>query len=117
MFNMNLNKLNVNEAELKAFIYQQLNEIQPFVGDCDVGIKMIYTPDNQFLVRMQASHEGGDVEVEGTNEDVYSALSQAKHALIRTFSSLDQNESEDEESESSRDNEIQTALSKKEMKH
>jgi ribosome-associated translation inhibitor RaiA len=116
MFNMNLNKLNVNEAELKAFIYQQLNEIQPFVGECDVGIKMTYTPDNQFLVRMQASHEDGNVEVEGSHADVYSALSQAKHALIRTFSTLDQNEDEDESHEK-RESEIQTALTKKEFKH
>ncbi len=116
MFAMNLNKLNVNEAELKAFIYQQLNEIQPFVGESEVGIKMTYTPENQFLVRMQASHEAGDVEVEGTNEDVYSALSQAKHALIRTFSSLDNTESE-EETDEKRDVEIQSVLTKKDVKH
>lgn len=114
MFAMNLNKLNVNEAELKAFIYQQLNEIQPFVGESEVGIRMTYTDDNQFLVRMQASHEAGDVEVEGSHEDVYSALSQAKQALIRTFSSLDNQE---DESEDLRVSEIQSALAKKDLKH
>jgi ribosome-associated translation inhibitor RaiA len=116
MFAMNLNKLNVNEAELKAFIYQQLNDIQPFVGESEVGIKMTYTPDNQFLVRMQASHEAGDVEVEGAHEDVYAALSKAKHALIRTFASLDNTESE-ESDEEQRDVEIKSVLSKKEVKH
>ncbi len=116
MFAMNLNKLNVNEAELKAFIYQQLNDIQPFVGDCEVGIKMTYTPDQQFLVRMQASHEAGDVEVEGTNENVFTALTQAKHALIRTFSTLDTSEIEDGE-ETERDVEIEQLLTKKEVKH
>lgn len=88
MFAMNLNKLNVNEAELKAFIYQQLNDIQPFVGEAEVGIKMTYS-DNQFLVRMQATADNGSVEVEGTNENVFTALSQAKHALIRTFTTLE----------------------------
>ncbi len=116
MFAMNLNKLNVNEAELKAFIYQQLNDIQPFVGDCEVGIKMTYTPDNQFLVRMQASHEAGDVEAEGANENVFTALSTAKHALIRTFSTLDTSEAEDEEIEQ-RDSEINQMLAKKDIKH
>ncbi len=116
MFALNLNKLNVNEAELKAFIYQQLNDIQPFVGDCEVGIKMTYTPEQQFLVRMQASNEAGDVEVEGTNENVYTALSQAKHALIRTFSTLDTTEAEEIE-EIERDSEIEQMLSKKDVKH
>lgn len=114
MFAMNLNKLNVNEAELKAFIYQQLNDIQPFVGEAEVGIKMTYTPENQFLVRIQASHDDGDVEVEGTHADVYSALSQAKHALIRTFSSLD---NQTEEIDEERDQEIESVLTKKEVKH
>jgi hypothetical protein len=116
MFAMNLNKLNVNEAELKAFIYQQLNDIQPFVGDCEVGIKMTYTPDELFLVRMQATHEAGDVEVEGTNENVYTALSQAKHALIRTFTTLDTSEMEDGDEEE-RDVEIKQMLVKKDVKH
>ena len=114
MFAMNLNKLNVNEAELKAFIYQQLNDIQPFVGEAEVGIKMTYS-DNQFLVRMQATADSGSVEVEGTNENVYSALSQAKHALIRTFTSLESEEEDGAEKE--RDIEIQTALTKKDVKH
>ena len=116
MFAMNLNKLNVNEAELKAFIYQQLNDIQPFVGDCEVGIKMTYTPEQLFLVRMQASHEAGDVEVEGTNENVFTALTEAKHALIRTFSTLDTAETEDGDEEE-RNMEIQDMLTKKDVKH
>ena len=114
MFAMNLNKLNVNEAELKAFIYQQLNEIQPFVGEAEVGIKMTYTPDNQFLVRMQATNQDGSVEVEGTHENVYTALSTAKHALIRTFSTLD---AEEDESDEQREAEIQSMTTKKEVKH
>ena len=117
MFAMNLNKLNVNEAELKAFIYQQLNDIQPFVGDCEVGIKMTYTPEHLFLVRMQASHEAGDVEVEGTNENVFTALSEAKHALIRTFSTLDTTAEAEDGDDEERDVEIKQMLTKKDVKH
>ena len=65
---------------------------------------------------MQASHEAGDVEVEGTNENVFTALTQAKYALIRTFSTLDTSEVEDGE-ETERDVEIQQLLTKKEVKH
>ena len=114
MFAMNLNKLNVNEAELKAFIYQQLNDIQPFVGEAEVGIKMSFS-DNQFLVRMQATVDTGSVEVEGTNENVYSALSEAKHALIRTFTSreIEEEEGADED----RNMELESAMAKKDVKH
>lgn len=109
MFTMNLGKLNVNEAELKAYIYQQLNDIQPYVGEAPVAIKMSYTPDKAFLVKIQATHEIGEIEAQGTHEDVYSALSEAKNALIKSFSAID-DAIDAEEGESQRDIELQTLL-------
>ena len=109
MFAMNLGKLNVNEAELKAYIYQQLNDIQPYVGEAPVAIKMTYTPENEFSVKILASHEVGDIEAQGTNEDVYSAISQAKDALIRSFSALD--DEFETEGDVDRDAEIRSIMS------
>jgi len=108
MFSMNLGKLNVNEAELKAYIYQQLNDIQPYVGEAPVAIKMTYTNDNEFFVKIMANHEVGDIEAQGMNADVYSAIQEAKTALIRSFSALD-DEVESEETEQ-RDVEIQAII-------
>ena len=108
MFAMNLGKLNVNEAELKAYIYQQLNDIQPYVGEAPVAIKMTYTNDNEFFVKILANHEVGDIEAQGMNADVYSAIQEAKTALIRSFSALDDElESEDGDQ---RDVEIQNII-------
>jgi ribosome-associated translation inhibitor RaiA len=89
MFTMNLDKLNINEAELKAFIYQQLNDMEPYVGSEAVAIKMAYTNEGRFVVKMQASHEIGNIEAESTGEDIFNAISQAKFALIRSVTSLD----------------------------
>jgi len=109
MFAMNLGNLNVNEAELKAYIYQQLNDIQPYVGEAPVAIKMTYTADKEFLVKILANHEVGDIEAQGSNSDVYSAISEAKDALIKSFSALD-DEFETEEG-NSREAEIQAIIS------
>jgi ribosome-associated translation inhibitor RaiA len=108
MFAMNLGKLNVNEAELKAYIYQQLNDIQPYVGEAPVAIKMTYTNENEFFVKILANHEIGEIEAQGSHADVYSAISQAKQALIRSFSALD-DEVESEEIDQ-RDAEIQSII-------
>lgn len=89
MFAMNLDKLNINEAELKAYIYQQLNDMQPYVGDSPVAIKMAYTTDGQFIVKMHTSHDIGDVEAESSGEDIFNAISKAKFALIRSVTTLD----------------------------
>lgn len=109
MFSMNLGQLDVNEAELKAYIYQQLNDIQPYVGEAAVAIKMSYTSDKEFFVKMSAAHEVGDIEAQGSHEDVYLAISQAKAALIRNLSAVE-DEIEAEEGTGHRDVEIQTIL-------
>ncbi len=89
MFAMNLGKLNINEAELKAYIYQQLNDIQPYIGDDPVAIKMALTESGEFVVKMQYQHDGGEVATETTGEDIFSAISKAKTAFIRSLASLE----------------------------
>lgn len=89
MFAMNLGKLNINEAELKAYIYQQLNDIQPYIGDAPVAIKMAYTENGEYIVKMQYVHDGGEIEAESSGGDIFNAISKAKTAFIRTLNSLE----------------------------
>lgn len=88
MFSMNLNKLKVNEAELKAYIYQQLADIEPYVGGNTVSIKMSYNKEEQFEVKINAVHDIGEIEVLGVDDDVYSALSNAKYELLKNLHSF-----------------------------
>lgn len=91
MFSINLSKLNINEAELKAYIYQQLNDIQPYIDDEEpIAIKMAYSEDDGFIVKMQYHFDGSNIEAESTGGDIYSAISGAKEAFIKTLHSLDQ---------------------------
>lgn len=90
MFTMNLGKLNINEAELKAYIYQQLHDIQPYIGDESIAIKMAYSEDDGFIVKMQYNFEGANIEAESSAEDIFNAISRAKDAFIRNLHSLDQ---------------------------
>lgn len=91
MFSMNLGKLNINEAELKAYIYQQLNDIQPYIDDDEpIAIKMAYSEDDGFIVKMQYHFDGENIEAESTGEDIYNAISRAKAAFIKSLHSLDQ---------------------------
>ena len=108
MFAVNLGKLNINEAELKAYIYQQLNDIQPYVGEAPIAIKMTYTDDEEFLVKIMADHEVGEIEAQGSHTDVYSAIQQAKTALIRSFSAID--DEVETEAHEKRDEEIQSII-------
>lgn len=90
MFTLNLGQLNINEAELKAYIYQQLNEIEPYIGNASVAIKMAYAEDeDQFMVKMIFDHEAGSVEAESVGSDIFSTLSHAKSTLIKNVHSLD----------------------------
>lgn len=107
MFAMNLDKLKVNEAELKAYIYQQLNDLQPYVGEIPVAIKMMYAND-KFVVKILASHEAGEIEAQGLDENVFSAISSAKYALIKSLSAIDEVLTEDDEPH--RDMQIQSIL-------
>jgi ribosome-associated translation inhibitor RaiA len=115
MFSVNLSKLKVNEAELKAYIYQQLEAIQPYAGDAALSIKMSYDEKKHFQVKILASHEIGDIEAEGHDEDVYSALANAKDALIKSLSSLDF--IEEEEFPTERNQEIADILAGKNYLH
>lgn len=89
MFALNLGQLNINEAELKAYIYQQLNDMHPYVGDSPISIKMAYTADEKFVVKMVFDHEAGAIEAQSTGNDIFNAISNAKSALIRSVHSLD----------------------------
>lgn len=88
MFAVNLATLNINEAELKAFIYQQLNDIQPYIGEDEVAIRMALTETGEFVVKMQYQHDAGEIAAETTGADIFNAISQAKTAFIRSITSL-----------------------------
>lgn len=113
MFSMNLSKLKVNEGELKAFIYQQLHDLEPYVGEGSVSIKMSYTKDEQFAVKILASHEVGSIEAEGTNKDVFTALSSAKDAMIKFLISHDMEDDEEDTANTEREEAIQSIISGK----
>lgn len=115
MFSVNLSKLQVNEAELKAYIYQQLEAIQPYAGEAGLSIKMSYDENKHFQVKILASHEVGDIEAEGSHENVYSALSNAKDALIRSLINLEF--IDDEEVPAERAQEIADILAGKNYLH
>lgn len=89
MFAMNLDKLNINEAELKAYILQQLNDMEPYIGDEPVAIKMAYTEDDEYVVKMIFRHEGGNIAAESTAKDIFNAISRAKESFIRTITSFE----------------------------
>lgn len=88
MFALNLGQLNINEAELKAYIYQQLNDIQPYIGNATVAIKMAYTEEDQFIVKMIFNHHAGAIEAESSEPDIFNAISKAKTTLIKNMHSL-----------------------------
>lgn len=87
MFSLNLDKLNVNEAELKAYIYQQLNDIEAFLGPQPISIKMT-SSGKDFIAKMSVSHELGEINAEGTGDTVYAALSKAKEAVIQVLAEM-----------------------------
>lgn len=89
MFAMNLGKLNINEAELKAFIYQQINDMQPYIGDGTIAIKMAYTDAGRFIVKVISENDAGAIEAESVGEDLFNAISQAKVAFIKHMSSIE----------------------------
>ena len=110
MFSMNLNKLKVNEAELKAYIYQQLADIEPFVGGHPVSIKMSYNEEDMFEVKINASNEAGEIEVLGVDNDVYSALSNAKYELLKNLHTFNVVDDEDSDEPAEREEQISNIL-------
>lgn len=107
MFAVNLDKLNVSEAELKAYIYQQLHDIESHLGEIPIGIKMT-SSGNDFVVKMSASLEMGDIEAQGTGEDIFGALSKAKEALVHCIAEMNDSMEPDV-----RDDKINTILTQK----
>jgi ribosome-associated translation inhibitor RaiA len=107
-----------NDPELKAYIYQNLVDLQPYLA-----------PESQVavLVGQESGDEGGAehsltlvatlgdyrLEAEGQNEDIYEAFLMAKRKMLHQLeewyvSSIDSSE---------RDNEIQAVLEGRHMIH
>lgn len=107
MFAVNLDKLNVSEAELKAYIYQQLNDIESYWGELPIEIKMTSSGD-EYIVKMSVSHELGHIESQGQSESIFDALSKAKEALVHCMADL-----QDSIEPEARDEQIQSILSNK----
>lgn len=112
MFAVNLDKLNVSEAELKAYIYQQLNDIESHLGEIPIAVKMT-SSGAEYIAKMSVSHEMGDVESEGRSDNIFDALSKAKEALVHCIADM-----VDSAEPEVRDNKIRSILStKKEPVH
>lgn len=88
MKTLNLESLNVNEAELKAFIHQKVSEIQAFSEGASVVIQMQQNDSESYAVNIRASHELGDVQAEGHGENIFEALGHAKDLVVAYFSEL-----------------------------
>lgn len=88
MIAINLDKLNVNEAELKAFIHQKVDEIQQFADGVPVAMKMTTTKDGQFSVKIVASHDIGDIQAEGVSDSIFEAITKAKEVIMSYFTEI-----------------------------
>lgn len=82
MINFNLDKLNVDETELKAFIHQKINEIQSKADGAPVAMKLGRTNDDQYIVRIVATHSIGEIHAECTSDSIYEAIAEAKNSII-----------------------------------
>jgi ribosome-associated translation inhibitor RaiA len=109
------NSANLPEAtdrELKAYIYQQLMEIQPYLlNDSQVAVTVSLKHQRpkkkkHFLVTLSAKLEDGRMETEGQDGDVYQAFGKAKDLMLLQLAEL-QNALMDP---AEREVEVQTAL-------
>ncbi len=107
-----------NDPELKAYIYQNLVDLQPFLApesQVAVLVGQDEDEDGKFEHSLTLVATLGDyrLEAEGQNEDIYEAFLMAKRKMLHQLedwyvSSIDNSE---------RDNEIQAVLEGRHMIH
>ena len=93
--------------EVKSYIYQAISEFEPFTTEATTvsviardplklitrfeadGIDFDHTKlKTMYRIAISLSEDGGKIEEEGLNEDVYLAIKQAKDKLIKTLTEI-----------------------------
>ena len=89
MFTMDLDKLNVDEQAVKAFVQQQLVELTPHLApESPVSLKLTQR-EKGYEVEMSADHAIGTVETVGQGDDLFLAIKNAKDGLLEYFTEID----------------------------
>lgn len=86
------------DLEVKAYIYQQLVELQPYLlADSQVAVGIeevrVATPGSkrkkvEYLVTLTASIDEGEMEVEGQGADFYQAFAIAKDRMVHELAEI-----------------------------
>lgn len=90
--------------EVKSYIYQSISEFEPFTTEATTvsviardplklitrfeadGVEFDHTKlKTMYRIAISLSEEGGKIEEEGLNEDVYLAIRQAKEKLLKAL--------------------------------
>ena len=100
------------DLELKAYIYQQLIEVQPYlVADAQVAVIVEQVKASkkkkEFVVTLSTTIEEGRMETEGQDADIYQAFGKAKDLMVHQLAEI-QNSMMDA---AEREVEVRTALS------
>lgn len=86
------------DPELKAYIYQHLMDIQPYLlANAQVAVlvqraegetSQIENDEQDFLVTLVATLNEGRMEAEGQHEDIYEAFNKAKESMIHQLAEI-----------------------------
>ena len=86
------------DPELKAYIYQHLMDIQPYlVANAQVAVLVqrgaiddsrSETGAEDYVVRLSATLGEGRMEADGQDEDIYEAFNKAKKSMIHELSEI-----------------------------
>ncbi len=85
------------DPELKAYIYQHLMDIQPYLlANAQVAVLVTRADDESqiendgqdYLVTLVATLNEGRMEAEGQHEDIYEAFNKAKVTMIHQLAEI-----------------------------
>lgn len=85
------------DPELKAYIYQHLMDIQPYLlANAQVAVlvtraeedSQIENDDKDYLVTLVATLNDGRMEAEGQHGDIYEAFNKAKDTMIHQLAEI-----------------------------
>ena len=78
MIKIDSKNFQIDEKEVTAYIQQQLIDLSPHLEDkaaLQVRLKKV---DQGFEAELTATHQEGEVQTVGWNEDIYNAIKSAK---------------------------------------
>ena len=79
------------DPELKAYIYQHLMDIQPYLlANAQVAVLVQRAEDDatDYLVTLVATLNEGRMEAEGQHGDIYEAFNKAKETMIHQLAEV-----------------------------